>query len=175
MKISFVLILAMLLITSCKGPIKNPHTEDPIYQFYKKEADENNKNIEKQREDIAKTNLLIGQALPQSGQKRDLVETLFEQKNKLEQYYERKDYVDQKMKEIIKIDLQKYKAAYENKKPWPDPADEVTFNLKKEMESFKNKEWSAEKRVRKYLKGRNPVVHHEDAAEGEVAPAPSSH
>lgn len=149
--------------------MSNPHNMDPIYQDLKRDADLVKADIEKAKDEVDRLNGQFEKFTAENGDKRELVAALFEQKNKLEKSKEKLLYIEEKMREVVKSDAIKYKEAFKNDKPWPDPAEYAAYKLQKELEEAKNREWLAERRIKKLLHKKIDHGHVVDEASKEAS------
>ncbi len=141
--------------------MKEPHLADPIYFYYKGHLEDSRQAIDKTKVEIESTNAHIENTSTLPGERREYLETLFEQKKKLEKLQEQKLFYFQKLTEQIKKDASEYKKAYESKKPWPNPDDFKAFNLEIGLKDGAGKEWSAEKRVKDLSQNKKETDHEE--------------
>lgn len=135
--------------------MKDPHLVDPIYHHYKRQHDEAAQAFEKNEPEIKKLKDLIEKAEPQTGERRALLDMLFEYKKTQQKLTEIQEYTKQKMNDRIKEDQKAYNKAFEEKRPWPNPKDYEAFQVELKLQAMKGKEWLVERRFKELL-GKKP-------------------
>jgi hypothetical protein len=151
MQIIFMSILTILILAGCERPQKDPHLSDPVFLHYKKVEAELLKEKETLAGDLSKLNTRLTQLEAGSNERQPLLEEYFQKQRAAKKLTESLTYLQMKISERKIADGIAYMAAFEQKRPWPDPEEVKKFETMLRLEKKRGKEWIAEQRIHELL------------------------
>ncbi|MBK9293685.1 MAG: hypothetical protein IPM57_04455 [Oligoflexia bacterium] len=143
----------LFVLGGCNRPMKDPQLMDPVYIYFIDQITNYKEEVSKIQTEIDKLKELADKAEPQTGQRREYLEEMFENKKKLSKTKDNLLYFEHKLKEREVESKRLYKKAYEEKREWPDKNDYEMFEIelklhKKRGKDWPSREWFYEKRIR---------------------------
>lgn len=141
-----LLIFISFAISGCDKPNANPELEDPIYADLQKEYGIAKAAVASAKAAVAEHQKSINEAIPQTGQIKYAQKRFFEAEAALVKAEQMALYYEMRIESRLKWTKSAYLKAYNEKKPWPDPAEFEEYKAQKALEQA-SKSWSAKARI----------------------------
>jgi hypothetical protein len=162
-----ILVLSLLTaIVGCSKPDPNPENKDPIY------SDINARLAKVSAELNAEVKTLEGhkkemtEVTPQTGQIKYAQKRVFESEAKITRLQQEKQYLELKSAARLKYARTSYKAAYNKKESWPDPAELEAYTAEQKLRDAK-RSWDVKQRMQDAGVGEQPKsAHKSEKSEG---------
>lgn len=135
-----------LALCSCEKPDPNPELRDPIHAELEKiikTTDGEIKAAEKQLEEFREA---ASKVKPQTGQIKFAQKRVFDTEASLNKLRQKLEFYRISTETRKKYVQKQYRAAFQAKKPWPDPADAAEYSAQQALEAS-SRTWNAKARV----------------------------
>jgi hypothetical protein len=131
MKLHFLAILSILILSACDKPNPQPELLDPIYATIEAELKEAQKAASEAAKEEATAKLELQKIEPQTGEHRTKWRAYFEARKKTQAAEQHAHYYELKLFERKKTARFDYLEAFKKKEPWPDPSEFAQYKKDK--------------------------------------------